>query len=227
MTKTQRQIELDVKALLQMLSKGDKPTRFEPSVAPKSLSRSSDNKNKAMAKENQAFKKKLAELTKQQNEAKGKADEAQQKLQAQITDLKHEKRKLLKRIKQEADRSKERQTILEQQIKNLQKIEDGKKKAETAVARERAAKARSQDDAHKCVGDLHTISTFLAKATSSKSDVDRKLVVKALGIANVRACVNTPLKSSNSKHVQPSRKVGGKPMSVEQRVAKKRRILDW
>jgi hypothetical protein len=27
--------------------------------------------------------------------------------------------------------------------------------------------------------------------------------------------------------VQPSRKVGAKPMSVEQRVAKKRRILDW
>ncbi|GAB5585246.1 Kinesin-like protein kif21a [Umbelopsis nana] len=229
LSKAQRQMEADVKALLQMLSKGDsheKAGRFESAVGPKTISRSSDNKQRALAKENQSLKKKMADMTRQQSEAKGKADEVQQKLQGQITDLKHEKRKLMRRIKQEADRSKERQANLEQQIKTLQKIEDGKKKAETAVARERAAKARSQDDAHKCAGDLHTISTFLARATASNSDVDRKLVVKALGIANVRAFVNSAPKTSIPKHASPTKKVGAKTMTLQQRVAKKRRILD-
>lgn len=230
LSKAQRQMEADVKALLQMLSKGDsheKAGRFESAVGPKTISRSSDNKQRALAKENQSLKKKMADMTRQQSEAKGKADEVQQKLQGQITDLKHEKRKLMRRIKQEADRSKERQANLEQQIKTLQKIEDGKKKAETAVARERAAKARSQDDAHKCAGDLHTISTFLARATASNSDVDRKLVVKALGIANVRAFVNSAPKTSIPKHASPTKKVGAKTMTLQQRVATKRRILDW
>jgi chromosome segregation ATPase len=216
--------------MLQMLSKGENcghtVSKFESSMIPKSYSRSTDAKNKALAKENQALKKKLAELTKQQTQAKTKTDDAQQNLQSQITDLKHEKRKLLRRIKQESDRSKERQTSLEQQIKNLQKVEDGKKKAETAVARERAAKTRSQDDAHKCAGDLYAISSFLTKAIASQANVDRKFVIKALGIANVRACINAPSKSC-SKRAQTSRKVGAKTMTVQQRVTKKQHILDW
>lgn len=228
--RAQRQIEHDVKAMLQMLSKGENcghtVSKFESSMIPKSYSRSTDAKNKALAKENQALKKKLAELTKQQTQAKTKTDDAQHSLQSQITDLKHEKRKLLRRIKQESDRSKERQTSLEQQIKNLQKVEDGKKKAETAVARERAAKTRSQDDAHKCAGDLYAISSFLTKAIASQANVDRKFVIKALGIANVRACMNVPSKSC-SKRAQTSRKVGAKTMTVQQRVTKKQHMLDW
>ncbi|KAG2174539.1 hypothetical protein INT44_006802 [Umbelopsis vinacea] len=227
--RAQRQIEHDVKAMLQLLSKGDTcghtVGKLESSMIPKGYSRSTDAKNKALAKENQALKKKLAELTKQQTQAKTKTDDAQQKVQSQMDDLKHEKRKLLRRIKQESDRSKERLTSLEQQIKQFQKVEEGKKKAETAVARERAAKTRSQDDAHKCAGDLYTISTFLSKAIASNANVDRKLVIKALGIANVRACMNVPSKSC-TKRTQPTKKVGTKTMTMQQRVAKKQHILD-
>jgi DNA repair exonuclease SbcCD ATPase subunit len=216
--------------MLQMLSRGENcghtVGKFESSMVPKGYSRSTDAKNKALAKENQNLKKKLAELTKQQTQVKTKTDDAQQKLQSQLNDSKHEKQKLLRRIKQESDRSKERQTSLEQQIKQLQKVEDGKKKAETAVARERAAKTRSQDDAHKCAGDLYAISSFLTKAIASNANVDRKLVIKALGIANVRACINVPSKSC-SKRAQPGKKIGTKTMTVQQRVAKKQPILDW
>lgn len=227
MTQAQNQIEQDVKVLLQLLSNSDDnapANRSSKQSAPKIASKSSDNKQRVLLKENQNLKKKIGDLTKQHSDIKAKAEDAQKKLQSQSNDSKQEKRKLLKRIKQEADRSKEKQQNLEQQIKSLQKSEDGKKRAESSVARERAAKTRSQEELQKCTSDLQSIATFLTKAIHTNVEVDRQLVTRALSIANIRACTNSQPRATNKK-VSSDSKANAKSQNLQQRVAKKRTIL--
>jgi chromosome segregation ATPase len=229
MTKAQNQIEQDIRVLLQLLSNSDEKApacRTSKQSAPKIASKSSDNKQRALLKENQNLKKKIGDLTKQHSDIKAKADESQKKLQTQSNDFKQEKRKLLKRIKQEADRSKEKQQNLEQQIKSLQKFEDGKKRAESAVARERAAKTRSQDELQKCTNDLQSISSFLSKAVHPNVEVDRQLVTKALSIANIRACANSQPRAANKKVSGDTKANSSKSHSLQQRIAKKRAVLN-
>ncbi|KAG2172265.1 hypothetical protein INT43_004806, partial [Umbelopsis isabellina] len=201
MTQAQNQIEQDIRVLLQLLSNSDEnpsANRSSKQSAPKIASKSSDNKQRVLLKENQNLKQKIGELTKQHSDIKTKAEESQKKLQSQSNDFKQEKRKLLKRIKQEADRSKEKQQNLEQQIKMLQKFEDGKKRAESSVARERAAKSRSQEELQKCTSDLQSIASYLTKAIHPNVEVDRQLLNNLSVPASARSCC------VQQKYVTPS-----------------------
>ncbi|KAI8073470.1 P-loop containing nucleoside triphosphate hydrolase protein [Gilbertella persicaria] len=108
-----------------------------------------------------------------------------------IEKLGHEKKKLLKRIKIEADRAKEKAMQSEQEIKKMKRQEAQavtlKKRLERELGQQKAACKRATEEIVALSGQMKQIAAILKKVMASSIALSqRNLLAKAIACASVR-----------------------------------------
>lgn len=152
-------------------------------------------------------------------------------LHRNIEKLNHEKKKLIKRLKIESDRAKEKQTENERELAKMKKQENqsvsAKKRLERELVQQKAALKRSTEEIVALSGQMKQISAILKKVmmpdTGKKKNgntaiTNRNLLAKAAACANVRGYL---VKQRAMK------KFGGKfeVATLQQHVYQKKRLI--
>lgn len=143
-----------------------------------------------------------------------------------IEKLSHEKKKLIKRLKLESDRAREKNMENEKEIAKCKRQEaqlvSVKKRLERELSLNKAASKRATEEIVALGGQMKQIAAILKKVMSNKKGgivvTDRNLLAKAAACANVRGYL---VKQSAVK------KVGGKfkVTTLQQHVYQKKRLI--
>ncbi|KAG0166602.1 hypothetical protein DFQ28_007272 [Apophysomyces sp. BC1034] len=138
-------------------------------------------------------------------------------LKQKVERMTHEKKKLMKRIKQEGDRARERCSGYEREIQKYRRQETqqsaARKRAEREIMMQKAAAKRSSEDIVALSSQMKQVVTILKKMLQKNCKIDRNLLAKAVACASVRGY----LVKQNRSTV--------KPASVQQRVFQKKKII--
>ncbi|KAG0168222.1 Kinesin-like protein kif21b [Apophysomyces sp. BC1034] len=178
-----------------------------------------ETKQKKQWTELKALRKKHAQLlsstgaTQTQNEASLKC------LNQRLEDLKHEKKKMMKRMKQESDRARERCGDHEREIQKLrqdaqvrkrkdreppsQKPPSQKPSNQKPASQKPSIKRTSTEDMAMLNCQMKQVATMLKKALAQKT-VDRALLAKAIACASVGVCVKQGSKFTANAVCQPA-----------------------
>jgi myosin heavy subunit len=154
---------------------------------------------KKQQSEYQALRRKHMQLISKSDTYKNQQRSSMDQLDRKIEKLSHEKKKLLKRIKQESDRSKEKINSCDNEISKLKRQESqlliAKKKAEREAGAQRTAYKRAAEEIVAMSAQMKQIATILKKVmahsnrknnSASNNVTYHNLLAKAAACANVR-----------------------------------------
>ncbi|KAF7727594.1 hypothetical protein EC973_007355 [Apophysomyces ossiformis] len=138
-------------------------------------------------------------------------------LKQKVERLNHEKKKLMKRMKQEGDRAREKCSGYEREIQKYRRQETqqsaARKRAEREIMLQKAAAKRSSEDIVALSAQMKQVVTILKKMLQKNDKVDRNLLAKAVACASVKSYL---VKQNRSTL---------KPASVQQRVLQTKQVI--
>ncbi|KAI9315272.1 P-loop containing nucleoside triphosphate hydrolase protein [Dichotomocladium elegans] len=149
-------------------------------------------KLKKTAAEIKALKRQLAQANQQLELSRTKSNQSIMNLKTKLEKANQERKKLTKRMKQDADRARDRQSHYEREIQKLKKAEASasaaKKRVEREAAAHKASSKRATEEMAQLSAQMKQVALMLKKTLAQKR-IDRQVVAKAMACASVRGYV--------------------------------------
>ncbi|KAF7732083.1 hypothetical protein EC973_006338 [Apophysomyces ossiformis] len=170
-----------------------------------------------------ALRKKHAQLLNSTSSTQTQHEATLKSLNQRLEELKHEKKKMMKRMKQETDRARERCGDHEREIQRLRQEAQGRKRKDresscsTSIKSSSGKRTTVTGDMAALNSQMKQVATMLKKALAQKT-VDRALLAKAIACASVGVCVQ-----QNSKLA--ANPAGSPPANVRKTVLDRKRLI--
>jgi DNA repair exonuclease SbcCD ATPase subunit len=177
----------------------------------------------------QALRRKHMQLISKADGIRNQQQSVMDQLQRNIEKLAHEKKKLIKRLKLESDRAREKQHENEKELSKSKRQEaqlvSVKKRLERELMQQKVASKRATEEIVALGGQMKQIAALIKKVMGSSktgglaATDSRNLLAKAAACANVRGYL---VKQSSA-----TKKVGGKfkVTTLQQHVYQKKRLI--
>lgn len=184
-----------------------------------------ESRIKKQAQELQAFKRKHSQAVSAAETARNKSNQIIMNLKTKLEKTSQERKKLLKRHKQEADKARERGALYEKEIQKLKRNETKantmRGRLERDVAMHKANAKRAAEQHTQAAAQLKQVASLLRKVLQHNPSA-APMLAKAIACASVAG--GAPATSTAMRRRSSSN--GGKPLApVHQRVAHKHQLL--
>ncbi|KAI8391125.1 uncharacterized protein BYT42DRAFT_555709 [Radiomyces spectabilis] len=178
-SKERKEIEQQLAALTAKHTKAI--TQHQRAVS--ELSQQHENKCRKQLIEIQTLRRKHSQLVHNSATTRSKNEATISSLKQKLEEARHEKKRLIKRIKQESDRARDRCGDHERELQRLRQSEtktmNARKRHERELAHHKQAAKRASEESMNLNTQLKQVALMLKKAMAQKQ-VDRALVAKAL-----------------------------------------------
>lgn len=185
---------------------------------------------KKQQSELQTIRRNYTQLISKTDSIRNQTQSAIDHLNRNIEKLTHEKKKLIKRLKLESDRARDKHLESERELSKAKRQEaqlvSAKKRIERELALQKSSSKRAAEEIVALSGQMKQIAAILKKvisntskkSSSSSAITDRNLLAKAAACANVRGYLvkQSAMKRSGGKF---------KVSSLQQHVYQKKRLI--
>ncbi|KAI8337282.1 P-loop containing nucleoside triphosphate hydrolase protein [Chlamydoabsidia padenii] len=169
------------------------------------LKRQTDQDMKKQQHEHQALKRHYQQLVISTERARTQHNATVLSLKQKVDTLTRDKKKLVKKSKQDADRARDRGRQLEKQVNKLERQETKsnhvKKRLERDLHAQKQVTKHTKEDLATLVGQLSSVAMMVQKVLNNKKlgSSDRSLLAKAVACARVRGYLVAQKHGGNSR----------------------------